>query len=147
MSSLCRIPDAPFGSYDSPTSMSMVSCLGLDEDDNEHDELVACICRYNGFSFDPAFFDPDKKTGSLFNHSLMKSTDSMTYTGHEFENRNSLSWTWVEVTLGDEIRQVEIKSYGYEYMTDLHEGESPPVLHDPDMHLGVSYSPNHPTSR
>lgn len=67
--------------------------------------------------------------------------------GHEFENRNSLSWTWVEVTLGDDIRQVEIKSYGYEYMADLCKGEPPSVLHDPDMHLGVSYSPNHPTSR
>jgi hypothetical protein len=147
MSTLHPIPEAPFGSYGSPTSMSTIYHLRLEDDNDIHDELVAHICHYNGFSFNPAFFDPDKKTGSLVDHSLMKSTDLTTYTGHEFENRNSLSWTWVEVTLGDEICQVEIKTYGYKFMTELCDGESPPILHDPVMHPGVSYLPDHPTSR
>ena len=32
-------------------------------------------------------------------------------------------------------------------MSGLAEGESPPVLHDLHMHPGMSYMPDHPTSR
>jgi hypothetical protein len=53
----------------------------------------------------------------------------------------------VEITLGNEAFEVEVTTYGYEYMSELREGESTPILHDPVMHSGVSYSPEHPTSR
>jgi len=32
-------------------------------------------------------------------------------------------------------------------MTSLREGELPPVPHDPHMHSGISYCPEHPTLR
>jgi hypothetical protein len=147
MSALRSTPDAPFGTYDSPSSMSAMCGIGLDDDDDEHDELVARIRRYNGFAFDPAFYNPDKRTGSLIDHTLLKSTDSTTYTGHEFEDRNVPRSTWVGVGLGEEVFEVEVTTYGYEYMTGLREGESLPETHDPYMHPGVSYSPGHPTSR
>ncbi|KAF8230347.1 hypothetical protein L208DRAFT_1282285 [Tricholoma matsutake] len=44
MSSPCCIPDAPFGSYESPTSMLTVCCLGLDEDDDEHNKPSQMEC-------------------------------------------------------------------------------------------------------
>ena len=84
MGSLCAIPETLFGEYDSPTSMSTMCGLTLDKDDDLHDDLVACIRKYNGFSFDPAFHDTEKPEGSLIAHSLLKSTDSMTYTGQYF---------------------------------------------------------------
>ena len=126
--------------------MSTVCGLSLDEDDDLHDDLVARIRRYNGFAFDPAFHDAEKPEGSLVDHSLLKSTDSTTYTGHEFEHRKVAMTTWVEVSLGEDIHEVEVTSYGYEYMSNLAEGKSLPILHDPHMHHGVSYMPDHPTS-
>ena len=127
--------------------MSTVCGLSLDKDDDLHDDLVARIRKYNGFAFDPAFHDAEKPEGSLVDHSLLKSTDSTTYTGHKFEHQKVPTTTWVEVSIGEEIRGVEVTSYGYKYMSDLAEGESPPILHDPHMQPGISYMPDHPTSR
>ena len=42
---------------------------------------------------------------------------------------------WTEVALGDEVFNVEVVSYGYEYMTSIQEGESPPFDHDQSMIL------------
>lgn len=147
MSTIGSIPETAFGVFDSPTSMSTVCRVDIDEDDCEHDELVARIHRYSGFAFDPAFHNPENKHSSLIDHMLLKSTDSMTYTGHEFEHHNVKSWMWSEVSLGNEVCEVEIVSYGSEYMAGLREGVSPPVAHDPHMHPGVSYTPEHPMSR
>jgi hypothetical protein len=147
METLRPLPEAVYGTYDTPTSMSTICGIELDEDDEEHDALVARIRKYNGFAFDPAFFDPERREGSLVDHSLLKSTDSTTYTGHEFEDRHTPYSFWTEVSLCDDVFKVEVTSYGYEYMTDLVDGEFPPVPHDPDMHPGISYSPDHPTSR
>ena len=147
MGSLRAIPKTPFGEYDSPTSMSIMCGLTLDEDDDLHDNLVARIHKYNGFSFDPAFHDTEKPEGSLVNHSLLKSTDSTTYTGHEFEHRKIATTTWVEVSLGGETHGVKVTLYGYEYMSQLAKGESPSVLHDPHIHPGMSYVPDQPASR
>jgi hypothetical protein len=140
-------PDTPYGTYDTHTSMSTISGIGLDEDNVEHNDLVAQIQRYNGFAFNPAYYDPNKRTGSLIDHTLLKSTDYTTYTGHEFEDRNMPWTTWTQVHLGDESFEVEITSYGYEYMSSLREGESPPDLHKTWMYSGVSYSCGHLTSR
>ena len=147
MDSQRTIPETLFGEYNSPTSMSTMCSLTLDNDDDLHDDLVTCIRKYNGFSFDPAFHNAEKQEGSLIDHSLLKSTDSMTYTGHKFEHRKVATTTWVEVSLGEDIHEVEVTSYGYEYMSDLVEGESPPILHDPHMHHGVLYTPDHPMLR
>jgi hypothetical protein len=49
--------------------------------------------------------------------------------------------------LGNKTFETEVVTYGYGYMSELREGESSPALHDPDMHPGVSYSLEHPTSR
>jgi hypothetical protein len=147
MSAFRPIPQAPFGTYNSPTSMSSICNLDLDENDDEHDDLIRRIRKYNGFDFDPAFYNPEKRVGSLLDHTLIKSTDSTTYTGHEFEDRNVPYPALIEVTLGDETFEIEVVTYRYEYMSGLREGESSPTLHDPDMHPGVSYSRKHPTSR
>lgn len=127
--------------------MSTICNLDLDEDDDEYDDLIRRIRKYQGFTFDPAFYNPEKRAGSLLDHMLIKSMDSTTYTGHEFKNRNVPYPTLVEVSLGNETFEIEVVTYGYEYMTGLRKGEPEPVLHDPYMHPGVSYSPEHPTSR
>ena len=137
----------PFGDYDSPTLMSTVCGLLFDEDNDLHNDLVARIHKYNGFSFDPTFHDIEMLEGSLVNHSLLKSTDSTTYTGHEFKYRKVATTSWVKVLLGEDIYKVEVTSYGYEYMSNLMEGELLPILHDPHMHHRVSYTPDHPTSQ
>jgi len=119
MTTLRTVPQTPYGEYDMPTSMNTICRIQLDKDDDEHDSLVGRIRRYNGFSFDPAFFDPEQKQGSLLDHSLLKSTDSMTYTGHKLEDRKVPYRSWVEVKLGDDVFKTEITSYGYEFMTSL----------------------------
>ena len=147
MASICCIPDAPFGTYDSPTSMRTVCVMETNENNVWHDDTVREIQQYDRVSFDPAFHDCKRVVGSLFDHSLLKSTDLLTYTGHKFEYRNAPSWTWVEVELGGEICQLEVKSCGYEYMTGLKEGELPPLEHDPYMHPGMSCSLDRPSSQ
>jgi hypothetical protein len=141
------VPETPYGVYDSPTAMSTLCGLDLDEDDALHDNLVARIRNYEGLDFNPAFHRPDKPEGSLLDHTLLKSTDSTTYTGHEFERRRSPSTTWVEVSLGEEVYEVEITSYGYEYLSGLAKGKHAPTLHNPCMHPGQSHSTNHLDSR
>ena len=141
------VPETPYGVYDSPTMMLTMCSLSLDEDDDLHDDLIARIHKYKGFDFDPALHNPEKSVGSLLDHTLLKSTDSTTYTGHEFEHRKFPMTAWVEVSLGAEVCEVEVTSYGYEYMSGLAEGEQPPVLHNPNMNPGLSYSADHPDSR
>ena len=141
------MPRTPCGEYKTSTCMSAISILELDEDDDQNDPMVAKIRKYKGFDFEPARWDEDEVEGTLLTYSLLKSTDSTTYTGHEFEYRNVPTTTWVEVTLGEEMFSVEVTSYGYEYMTNLREGESLPFDHDQGMLHYVSYLAQFPTSR
>jgi hypothetical protein len=80
-------------------------------------------------------------------HTLLKSTDSTTYTGHEFEHRKVPNPAQVEVMLDEETFEIEVIAYGYEYMAEIKDGEPQPLLHDPYMHPGASYWSNHPMSR
>jgi len=115
--------------------LTAISILELDEDDDQNGSTVADIRKYRGFNFDPAWWNEEHVEGTLLTFSLLKSTDSTTYTGHEFENRHVPMTSWAEVALGDEVFNVEVVSYGYEYMTSLREGESPPFDHDQSMIL------------
>ena len=127
--------------------MAAISVLELDEDDDLNDSTVAKIHKYQGFSFGPAQWDIENEEGTLLTYSLLKLTDSTTYTGHEFEYRNAPMMTWVDVFLGGETFSIEVTLYGYKYMTDLWEGESPPFDHDQGMLHYVSYSVQFPTSQ
>jgi hypothetical protein len=106
--------------------MSTVSSFQFDEEDDIHDANVAAIKQYNGFGFDPSRLDLAQVKGNLLMWSLLKSTDSLTYTGHEFENRHTPSTTTVECLLGEESVELEVVTYGYEYMSRLRKG-APPI--------------------
>jgi hypothetical protein len=58
--------------------------------------------------------------------SLLKSTDSLSYTGHEFENWHTPSSALYEFLFGEELVELEATTYGYEYKFGLREG-APPV--------------------
>lgn len=140
-------PVTPFGEYETSTVMATISILELDEEDDQHDAEIASIRKYRGFDFDPAWWNYDKTEGTLLTFSLLKSTDSTTYTGHEFEHCHVPTRKWVEIALGNETFNVEVVSYGYEYMTGLRTGESHPQDHDLTMLHYRSYSAQHPTAR
>ena len=118
-----RVPYADFGS---PTNMSTVSSFQFDEEDHLHNADVGAIYNYNGFGFDPSRLDLAQCKGNLLMWSLLKSTDSLSYTGHEFENRHTPTTTTVEFLLGEELIELETTTYGYEYMSRLCKG-APPV--------------------
>ena len=123
-------PAVPFGDYATATTIDTLSIPWLDDEDDQHDEQVAQIRNYNGFGFDPSLQDPMKLKGSLLTHVLLKSTDTLTYTGHEFENRRTPAHETVQVCLGDEVLDLEITTYSYEYMSKPRQGAPLPIPHD-----------------
>ena len=106
--------------------MTTVSCLQFDEEDNLHDPDVGAICDYDGFSFDPSRLDLAQLKGNLLTWLLLKSTDSLSYTGHEFDNCHAPTTASYEFLLGEELVELEVTTYSYEYMSELREG-APPV--------------------
>jgi len=116
--------------------MSTITIPQFDEQDHLHDENVKSIHQYNGLGFDPTLSNLTQRNGSLIVASLLRSTDSLTYTSHEFENRHMPSYETVTVALGGEEFQIEITEYGYKYMLNLQEGAPAPTVFDSKRYSG-----------
>jgi hypothetical protein len=80
-------PAIPFGDYVTATTINTLSIPWLDNEDNQHDEQVTWIHEYNGFGYDSSLQDLTSLKCLLITHVLLKGTDTLTYTGHKFENR------------------------------------------------------------
>ena len=115
-------PRLAFGNYLSPTMLSMISVPMFDDLDFQHDEEVKQLREYNGFNFDPAWTISAQAKRGLIVSSLLKSTDTLTYMGHEFENRHTPSYETVEVSIGGESFMMEVTVYSYEFMSGPTEG-------------------------
>jgi hypothetical protein len=117
-------PRVTFGDWVTPSILANINVPRFDDQDFLHDDNTKRIHRYDSRGFDPSYAISTQNKGGLISSSLLRSTDTLTYTGHEFENRKTPTCEIVGISLGEEEFTMEITTYGYEYMTGPIKGES-----------------------
>lgn len=124
-------PRAPYGAYKNARCVDNMTILGLAPPHIRKDFDVGW---FSGISYDPAAFDIDRQRGSLIDHSLLKNTDTMTFTGLDFMIRKVPVKITETCRLGDEDVELELTEYRPAYDSSLSEGKPPPCGLDPIYH-------------
>lgn len=121
-----RTPYTPYGSYMTRSIIEDLAIFGSAPDNTQEG---IDIDAYDGLNFDPSLVEifDDEKIGSLLKHSLLKSTDSFSYVGREFELRKIAITSVCTYTLGDELIELETTNYARGFLSDLKSGEQTPT--------------------
>jgi hypothetical protein len=111
------MPEVPFGDYSSPTTLSTLAVPWINQNDEVQGRAAFVTQHLAKLGQNPFSWDPKNADGTLLTRSLLSTIDPFYYTGHEFENRKVASFGVVKVLLGEEWFEMEVVTYGYEFMS------------------------------
>ncbi|RDB28645.1 hypothetical protein Hypma_014867 [Hypsizygus marmoreus] len=128
-----RLPITPFGSYMTTSTVEDLAIFSSSPPSPHDPDISSC-----GPGFDPSVRDESPRN-ALLRRSLLRTTDTVSYTGSEFEARKvRFSKTYI-CRLGNENVSLDFTLYRRAYLSGLKEGHPRPVQEQPEDlwgHLG-----------